>query len=77
MRDDCEEEEGRDCLSSLEVLCFGFVTEACLSRLVLIIGEGEIGGKSESAGNGWLSNTIPFERSDLGWLGDFSFGEFS
>ena len=72
-----DEEEGRDCSLSLEVLCFDFVIEACFSRLILIIGEGEIGGKSETEGNGWLSNTIPFERSDLGWLGDFSFGEFS
>ena len=77
MRDVCEEDEGKDCPLSLEVPCFGFVREVCLSRLILIIGEGEIGGKSESEGYGWLSNTIPFERSYLGWLGDFSFGEFS
>ena len=73
MKDVCEEDEGRDCPLSLEVLCFGFVIEVCLSRLILIIGEGEIGGKSESEGNGWLSNTIPFERSDSGWFGDFSY----
>ena len=52
LRDDCEEEEWRNCPLSLEVLCFGFVIEACLSRLVLIKGEGEIIGKSESEGTG-------------------------